>query len=118
MNTQEMTITEEKRRDHLVRIHIDRHPYESPNPTTGAALHILGKVPDGFQLYREVTGNEEDEPIHNDNEKERLMQDDHFYSKKERHKGFDIIVNAEPHHVEKKHVSYEQVVKLDFPVPP
>jgi hypothetical protein len=118
MNTQEMTITEEKKRDRLVRIHIDRHPYESPNPTTGAALYILGKVADGFQLYREATGNEEDEPIHNDNEKERLVQDEHLYSRKEPHKGFDIIVNAEQHHVEKKRVSYEQIVRLAFPTPP
>jgi hypothetical protein len=118
MNTQEITTTEEKKRDHLVRIHIDRHPYESPNPTTGGALYILGKVRDGFQLYREATGNEEDEPIHNDDEKERLKQDEHFYSKKERHKGFDIVVNAEEHHVEKKRITYEQVVKLAFPTPP
>src|SRR4051812_37484157 len=109
MNTQELTETEEKKGDHLVRIHIDRDPYESPNPTTGAALYILGRVHEGFQLYREATGNEEDEPIHNDNEKERLKQDEHFYSKKERHKGFDIIVNAEQHHVEKKRITYEQV---------
>jgi len=113
-----MTASEPKKRDQEVRIHIDRHPYESSNPTTGSALYILGKVPEGFQLYREATGNEEDEPIHNDNEKERLVQDEHFYSKKERHKGFDIIVNAQQHHVEKKRVSYEQIVKLAFPTPP
>lgn len=29
---------------HAVRIHIDREPYESPNPTTGAALYMLGGV--------------------------------------------------------------------------
>jgi len=118
MNAQEMTATEEKKRGHEVRIHIDRHPYESPNPTTGAALYALGKVPVGFQLYREVQGDKEDEPIHNDNEREHLTPDEHFYSKEERHKGFDIIVNAEQHHVEKKRVSFEQIVKLGFPTPP
>jgi hypothetical protein len=117
MNTQEITTTEEKKRGHLVRIHIDRQPYESPNPTTGAALYALGKVPADFQLYREVRGDE-DEPIDNDNEKEHLLPDEHFYSKKERHKGFDIIVNAEEHHVDKKRVSFEQIVKLGFPTPP
>jgi len=118
METNVMTAPESKRRDHVVHIHIDRHPYDSPNPTTGAALYALGKVPAGFQLYREVQGDKEDEPIHNDNDKEHLTPDEHFYSKKERHKGFDIIVNAEQHHVDKKRVSFEQIVKLAFPTPP
>jgi hypothetical protein len=118
MNTQSKTETEEKMRGHEVRVHIDRHAYESPNPSTGAALYALGKVTAGFQLYREVQGNEEDEPIHNDSEHEHLTQDEHFYSNGECHKGYDIIVNAELHHVEKKHVSFEQVVKLGFPTPP
>jgi hypothetical protein len=113
-----MTETENRKRGCEVRIHIDRHAYESPNPTTGAALYALGKVPAGFQLYREVQGDQEDEPIHNDNEKEHLTKDEHFYSKEDRHKGFDIIVNAEQHHVEKKRVSFEQIVKLAFPTPP
>jgi hypothetical protein len=103
---------------HAVRIHIDRHPYESPTPTTGAALYLLGKVPNGFQLYREARGDHEDEPIDNDEEKECLTPDEHFYSKEEHHKGFDIIVNAEQHHVDKKHASFEQIVKLAFPTPP
>ncbi len=118
MTTETVAAPEAKKRNHEVRIHIDRHPYESPNSTTGAALYTLGKVPAGFQLYREVQGEKEDEPIHNDNEKEHLTLDEHFYSKEERHKGFDIIVNAEQHHVEKKRVSFEQVVKLAFPTPP
>jgi len=118
MITLEIETKEAKQRDHAVRIHIDRHPYESPNPTTGAALYALGKVPEGFQLYREVQGDKEDEPIDNDNEKEHLTPDEHFYSKRERHKGFDIVVNAEQHHVEKKRISFEQVVKLAFPTPP
>jgi hypothetical protein len=118
MSTQEITTTEEKKRDRVVRIHIDRHPYESPNPTTGAALYALGKVPADLQLYREVEGDKEDEPIDKDNEKEHLMLDEHFYSKKERHKGFDIIVNAEQHHLDKKRVSFDQIAKLGFPTPP
>ena len=118
METNVMTASETKKRDHGVRIHIDRQPYESPSPTTGTALYALGKVPAGFQLYREARGDHEDEPIHNDNEKEHLTQDEHFYSKEEHHKGFDIIVNAEQHHVDKKRVSFEQIVKLGFPTPP
>lgn len=29
---------------HEVRIHIDNKPYDSPDPTTGEALYLLGKV--------------------------------------------------------------------------
>jgi hypothetical protein len=118
METIVINESETKKRGHEVRIHIDRHPYESPNPTTGAALYALGKVSAGFQLYREAQGDQEDEPIHDDNEKEHLTVDEHFYSKEEHHKGFDIIVNAEQYHVEKKRVSFEQIVKLGFPTPP
>jgi hypothetical protein len=118
MNAEATIASEAKKRDQEVRIHIDRHPYESPNPTTGAALYALGKVPAGFQLYREARGDQEDEPIHNDNEKEHLTPDEHFYSKEGHHKGFDIIVNAEKHHVDKKRASFEQIVKLAFPTPP
>ena len=28
-----------------VRIHIDQELHESPNPTTGEALYVLGRVP-------------------------------------------------------------------------
>ncbi len=31
--------------EHHVRIHIDQKPYESPNPTTGAALYGLATFP-------------------------------------------------------------------------
>jgi hypothetical protein len=45
---------------HEVRIHIDEHKYESPNPTTGAALYTLGNVAAGLELYREVSGDKEE----------------------------------------------------------
>ena len=118
MNTQESNKTEEEMRPREVRIHIDRKPYQSPDPTTGGALYALGTVPNGFQLYREVQGNNEDEPIHNDNDREHLTADEHFYTNAEQHGGFDIIVNAEQHHLEKKRTSFEQIVKLGFPTPP
>ena len=50
---------------HEVRIHIDRKPYQSPNPATGAALYALGHVPTGYELFREVRGDQEDEPVAN-----------------------------------------------------
>jgi len=65
---------------HETRIHIDRKPYESPNPTTGAALYILGKVATGYELFREVRGDKEDEPVSNDNKEVHLKEDEHFYS--------------------------------------
>jgi hypothetical protein len=78
----------------VVRIHIDRNPYESLNPTSGAALYVLGKVPPSHQLYREVEGDQEDEPIENGLEQVHLQPDEHFYSKEGHHKGFTIIVNT------------------------
>jgi len=65
---------------HQVRIHIDRKPYESPQATTHAALYVLGKVPAGYELFLEVQGNEEDQPVPNDGAEIRLKQDQHFYS--------------------------------------
>jgi hypothetical protein len=48
------------------RIHIDQHPYDSPNPTTGSALYLLGSVAPGLELFREVEGDREDVPVPND----------------------------------------------------
>ena len=70
----------EEHKVHEVRIHIDRKPYESPKETTGAALYLLGKIPAGYELFLEVQGNEEDQPIPNNNTKIDLKQDQHFYS--------------------------------------
>ena len=75
-----------------VRIHIDQQPYESPNPTTGEALYVLGNVKPGLELYREVAGNREDKPIPKSKEHIHLKEDEHFHSG-EPHK-FTIIVNA------------------------
>ena len=60
MNEAESKMGEKK---HHVRIHIDQKEYESPNPTTGEALYILGNVQPGLELYREVRGDREDPPI-------------------------------------------------------
>ena len=67
---------------HLVRIHINREPYESSNPTTGEALYILGGIPKHEKLYREVGGDREDEPIARDDPHVHLNQDEHFYGRK------------------------------------
>ncbi len=97
-----------------VRIHIDREPYESPNPTTGAAVYRLGKVGSHRELFRETEGNREDELVPNDETKVRLKPDEHFYSEKE----FKIIVNARAKTVTKNSLSFDEVVALGFDDPP
>lgn len=104
--------------DRRVRIHIDRHPYDSPNPTTGEALYRLGNVPHNHTLYREVQGNAEDEAVSNNNHAVRVRQDEHFYSAEAHEKGHAIIVNGRPKTVRQSKLAFVQVVALAFdPVP-
>ena len=49
-----MTNSEHQR---TMRIHIDRVPLGSPDPTTGNALYRLGAVADHSDLFREVLFN-------------------------------------------------------------
>lgn len=50
----------------VVSIHIDNKEYKSPNPTTGAALYVLGHIdPNLYDLFRETHGHGDDEPILN-----------------------------------------------------
>jgi hypothetical protein len=106
----------EEQHKHEVRIHIDQHKYESPNPTTGAALYALGNVAAGLELYREVTGDKEDKPIENGPEVVDLREDEHFHSGPPR--AFTIYVNGQKKAVTGKVQTYEQIVALAFPVPP
>lgn len=65
----------------LITIHIDKKPYKSSSPTTGAALYLLGKVVAGYDLWREDRGkNPDDELIHNDASPVILKNGDHFYT--------------------------------------
>jgi hypothetical protein len=97
-----------------VRIHIDREPYTSPSPTTGTALYALGHVAAHRDLFREVGGDEEDELIPRDAEHIVLKHDEHFYSQKI----FGIIVNAQKKEVVETKLSFDEVVKLAYPIPP
>ena len=63
-----------------VNIIIDKDHFRSPNPTTGAALYLLGKVKNGYDLFREVHGHGDDELIANDRTAIQLKDGDHFYS--------------------------------------
>jgi hypothetical protein len=71
---------EDKPHQHEVEIIIDRKHLLSPRKTTGAALYVLGEVPSGYTLYREVSGPQEDELIPNDGTAIRLHSKEKFYS--------------------------------------
>jgi len=102
--------------NHQVRIHIDQHRYESPNPTTGTALYALGKVAAGLELYREVSGKREDEPVENGPETVHLHEDDHFHSGPP--KTYTIYVNGQKKEVTTKVLTFDAIVKLAYPTPP
>ena len=64
-----------------VKIHIDKKEYESPNPTTGAALYKLGSVDAGkYDLFLEVHGKGDDKMIPNDETPIELKNGLHFYT--------------------------------------
>ena len=101
-----------------VRIHIDQKQHESPNPTTGEGLYLLGKVPAGFELHREVTGDQEDKVIPSGPETVHLKEDEHFHSGPPEKKEITIIVNGQKKVVATKTVTFDEIVKLAFPTPP
>ncbi len=64
-----------------VEIFIDKKKYESPDPTTGAALYRLGNVdPNLYDLYREVHGKGDDELIGDDQRVITLKHGEHFFT--------------------------------------
>ena len=99
---------------HVVRVHIDREAYMSPDPTTGEALYRLGEVGHGEELFREVDGDKEDVLVPRDNTRMHLTADEHFYSQKT----FRLVVNLEEKLVVKKKQSFDDIVKLAYPSPP
>jgi hypothetical protein len=99
---------------HEVRIHINREPFHSPNLTTGEALHKLGHIAQGFELYREAQGDREDKPISNNHESVHVKEDEHFYNEQIKPKDITIIVNGEKKVVMTKELSFDQVVDLAF----
>src|SRR5271166_2764374 len=103
----------ELERKHPVRIHIDQNPYESPNPTTGEALYILGEVPVGLELYREVTDDKEDQPVENGPDTVHLKEDEHFHSGPP--KVYTIYVNGQKKEVTTKRLTFADIVALAYP---
>lgn len=93
---------------HMVRIHINRVVFHSPNPTTGEALYALSGVAQHEHLYREVADDEEDERIPRDETPIHLVQDEHLYSQK----AIDILVNGDDHEIDTTEITYTRVVEL------
>ena len=102
----------EARPKNEVRIHIDRVAYKSLSPTDGESLYVLGKVREGFDLYLEVQGNEEDRLIPRDHERVRLEEDEHFYSVHSHKKVFTIFVNGREKEVSGKVQTFAEIVAL------
>jgi Multiubiquitin len=97
-----------------VRILIDREPYESPTPTSGAALYQLGHIAPHRELFRETEGDEEDQLVERSSVDLHLRSDEHFYSQKV----FSITVNAQKKEVVETKLTFDDVVKLAFSIPP
>jgi hypothetical protein len=63
-----------------VKIFIDKQHLESPTPTTGHALYVLGKIDaQNYDLYRE-THHGDDELIKDDGTQVQLKDGEHFFS--------------------------------------
>ena len=93
---------------HLLRVHINRNPYNSPNPTPGEALYALADVPKHEKLYLEVQGDAEDVRIPRDETSIELLEDAHLYSQET----FDILVNGDDHRIDTQEITYARVVDL------
>ena len=91
-----------------VRIHINRVPFQSPDPTAGEALYALGGIEAHDKLYREVAGDAEDERIPRDETAINVQPDVHFYSQR----SIDILVNGDEHEIDTKEINYARVVDL------
>jgi hypothetical protein len=75
----------------IVRVHIDQTRYDSPNPTTGSSLYALAGIRKDRQLFREVDGNREDEPVGLTGHAIQLRQDEHFHSSEAEHVGLFTV---------------------------
>ncbi len=76
---------ETKKEEKTVSILIDKKEKKSPDPTTGAALYVLGGVNvEMYDLFRETHGQGDDEPILNNSVPVDLKNGDHFFSIKKK----------------------------------
>jgi hypothetical protein len=96
-----------------LKIHIDKKQYESPNPTSGAALYVLAKIDPEKHLYRGKEGIQPELLIENDSEPIHLQENEHFHSDTSRL--ITIIVEGSPYEWPKSVISYNEVVTLFVP---
>jgi hypothetical protein len=98
-----------------VHIHIDKQLFESPDPTTGAALYALAHIQAGVQLFKDGHGHDADQLIPNDATPVDLKNGDHFHTALAGQKGIEIFVNTESVIWDKPQISYDDLVRLAFP---
>jgi len=72
-------MSEHEEKHKHVSITIEHHHLDSPTPTTGAALYRLGGVPEGYKLFRETAGPNEDPPVPHGGEEIHLHDGEKFY---------------------------------------
>jgi hypothetical protein len=84
----------------------------------GADLYELGHVEDGKVLYKEVAGDHEDKLIRIDDKRVDLSEDEHFHSGAAPEHYYTIIVNTEPVVVDHDLLTFDEIVKIAFPVIP
>jgi hypothetical protein len=79
-NEMDNAIQHEHGHHNKVAILIDKKHYESPDPTTGDALYLLGGIPTDYDLWLEVHGQGDDKLIPRNDIKIDLKPGDQFYS--------------------------------------
>jgi hypothetical protein len=109
-------MNQDVKHQHVVRIHIDQQLFESPTPTTGAALYRLAHVAPDLLLFKEARGHHEDSSIANDGVNVELQNGEHLRTGKLA--GTTIYVNTEPVTWDRPQISYDDLVKLAFPAGP
>lgn len=101
-----------------VRIHVDEKAFRSVTPTAGVALYEMADVPEGRVLYREVVGDREDELVRIDAPEIHFQEDEHFHTGDAPDNHYIIIVNTDPVVVDHDVVTFTELVKIAYPVPP
>jgi len=114
-NTGTGTITPSTSR---VRIHIDRAPYDSVNPTTNESLYALARIPKGRTLFREAPGNRDDQEVPRDESSIHLAVDERLFSAEWEVRELVVVVNGQKKVVHKLKLSFMELVALAFnPLP-
>jgi len=92
-----------------IRVHINGERFELESPVSGADLYTAARVEREQVLYRETTGDREDELVQQESTGIELKIDEHFYSSllhlhPPEHQ---IIVNARPKTVAGRKISFD-----------